>query len=270
MRIYLFILVAVFCFTSCKKSALPIQESFIRIDSINRGYLLGEDNMQAGVNYNLQPDFFLFRYDEQNNFKVRVGGFLTNYFSSGNYKVFISLIYDTVIYKNNTVDLITKSSTINLSINPNTRVYTFVKGKIQMKVAYHTNSSLENDTTLYYYQPNQVLYRVVEKYSGFYTNKTFSFNSAGNLDSVSGKTYSTADNTLLSTTVEKFGNYDNSTNPLKNFGIWDETFYRSLTKNNFRSYCYEKRNVIGNYIEGTRNFKFDLQYDNNGYVDFTK
>ena len=177
-------------------------------------------------------------------------------------------LYDTVVYSKNKIELITKSSNANLPVNENRRTFTFANGKIQMKVAY--TSAQENDSTLYFYRPDHLLDKVVEKYSGQYTIKSFSFNSSGNLDSVSGKTYYTVDSTLLSTTQENFGNYDSSPNPLTGFGIWDETFYRSLTKNNFRSYHFEKRNVPGNYIEQTADFKFNLQYDSNGVVDFAK
>ncbi len=57
-RVCLFILAAVFCLTSCKKRELPVHEPVIKIDSINRGYLLGADNMQAGVNADLSPEYF--------------------------------------------------------------------------------------------------------------------------------------------------------------------------------------------------------------------
>lgn len=59
-RVCLFILAAVFCLTSCKKRELPVHEPVIKIDSINRGYLLGADNMQAGVNADLSAEYFFF------------------------------------------------------------------------------------------------------------------------------------------------------------------------------------------------------------------
>ena len=33
-----------------------------------------------------------------------------------------------------------------------------------------------------------------------------------------------------------FSNYDNAENPLKELGIFDEVFIRSLSKNNYRKY----------------------------------
>jgi hypothetical protein len=267
-RVCIFISVAVLCLTSCKKHELPIQQPVIKIDSINRGYLLGKDNMHTGVNIDLKPECFCFKYDGQNNFKVRTGGFLTNHYSTGSYLVFMPDLYDTVEYSKNKIDLIRKSGYPGIAVNENRRTYIFANGKIQMKIAY--TSAQETDTTLYFYGTDQLLDKVVEKFGGQYTIKNFSFNSSGNLDSISGKTYYSIDNTLLSTTQETFGNYDSSTNPLKGFGIWDETFYRSLTKNNFRSYHFETRNVPGNYIEQRGDFKFNLQYDSNGVVDFAK
>lgn len=179
-------------------------------------------------------------------------------------------LYDTVVYSDNEIELITKSNNAYIPLNENRRTYTFANGKIQMKVAYTANSTPENDTTLYFYGTDQVLDKVIEKHGDQYTIKIFSFNSSGNLDSVSGKTSYAIDSTLLSTMQEKFRNYDSSPNPLRGFGLWDETFYRSLTKNNFRSYNFEKRNVPGNYIEQTGDFKFNLYYDNEGAVDFAK
>lgn len=269
MRIYFFITVVVFCFTSCRKHELPVQEPFFKIDSINRSYLLGIANIHAGYNP-WAPVSFLFKYDNQNNFKVRVGGFIIDHYSTGTVTDFITEIYDTVIYSNNTVELITKSSVSGLSVAANRRVYTLANNKIQMKVAYATTSPQQNDTTLYYYHSNKTIDKLVEKHYGYFIIKTFAFNNSGNLDYVSGKTYSSWDNTLVSSTEEMFGNYDSSINPLIRFGIWDETYYRSLTVNNFRSYSYEKKDEVTNTVLETRNIRFNLQYNNQGVVDFSK
>ncbi|OYX26246.1 MAG: hypothetical protein B7Z06_05990, partial [Flavobacteriales bacterium 32-35-8] len=50
--------------------------------------------------------------------------------------------------------------------------------------------------------------------------------------------------------VEIFGNYDNESNPTKNLFMFDETFKRSLSKNNYASY----RNSVYTYsIDGVLN-----------------
>lgn len=269
MRNYFLIIVPAFFFMSCRKSGLTMPEPKFRIDSINRGLLLGTTNIHTGYNPFGSTDAFVFNYDNRKNFRSRIGGFFNVVYSGGSSGFFSPEVYDTVIYRNNTIEVTTHSRN-GFYVDPNKRLYTLSNGKIQMKIAYASDLTQRNDTAFFYYRANQNLDRMVEKSSGIYTVSNFSFNSAGNLDSVSAKTYRTGDNTLLWTIAEKFGDYDNSMNPLKYFGIWDETFYRSLTINNFRSYHFQKTYGTNTSVSEYGDFKFNLQYDSKGMVDFTK
>ena len=269
MRNYLLIIVLGFFFIACRKSGLTMPEPKFKIDSINRALLLGTANIHSGYNPFGSTDAFVFNYDNRKNFRSRIGGFFNVVYSGGSSGIFSPDVYDTVIYRNNTIEVSTHSRN-GFYVDPNKRRYTLSNSKIQLKITYASDLTQGNDTAFFYYGTNQNLDKVVEKFSGSYTISTFSFNSLGNLDSVLSKTYRTGDNTLLWTIAGKFGDYDNSINPLKYFGIWDETFYRSLTRNNFRSYHYQKTYGTSIFVSEYGDFKFHLQYDSKGMVDFTK
>jgi hypothetical protein len=87
----------------------------------------------------------------------------------------------------------------------------------------------------------------------------------GNLTRVEGTQTDVFNN--RSTTLELFSEYDAAPNPTKGLRIFDEVFYRSLSKNNFRKYSYEGRNSAG-YVFATRNSSWELTYDNEGVPVF--
>lgn len=72
---------------------------------------------------------------------------------------------------------------------------------------------------------------------------------------------------MQSKVVEEFSNYDSAINPIKNLSLFEETFYRSLTNNNFRKYERKEYDVDNNLI--LFSFKnWTLIYDESGKVKF--
>lgn len=67
--------------------------------------------------------------------------------------------------------------------------------------------------------------------------------------------------------MEHFSEYDNAENPLKNLVIFEETFYRALSKNNFKRYDRKEYNSADE-LTGTSFRTWTLQYDSNGKVKF--
>lgn len=64
--------------------------------------------------------------------------------------------------------------------------------------------------------------------------------------------------------IRQFENYDNSGNPFKRFTLLDEYFYRSLSKNNFRSYREEVYRFDELISRKTQEWTFN--YDANGQI----
>jgi hypothetical protein len=89
------------------------------------------------------------------------------------------------------------------------------------------------------------------------------FNSRGNLDSV--VTYGSFSKKRK--IVEIFKGYDNSPNPLKNSFIFKETFYRSLSRNNYTEYIKKDYTFSISTVK-TSNVKWKLSYGLNGYPTF--
>lgn len=88
----------------------------------------------------------------------------------------------------------------------------------------------------------------------FYDNSLYYYNQKDNLDSIITirQTYDDLDRKLIpiQKIVEVFSNYDNASNPTKNLFMFEETFKRSLSKNNYASY----RNSVYTYsIDGVLN-----------------
>ena len=70
--------------------------------------------------------------------------------------------------------------------------------------------------------------------------------------------------------VETFSNYDNSNNPLKSLFIFEETFKRSLSKNNYRTYKKDEYYFIDEIVIPSSSFQVShiLKYDMNGRIRF--
>ena len=106
-----------------------------------------------------------------------------------------------------------------------------------------------NDSLVFEYK-GDVLHEVTHLEKGPWKKHRYYFNSSGNLDSIvtrygSLKTnsenkpyyiYNRDNETSKIRDIQVFSNYDNAENPLKELGIFDEVFIRSLSKNNYRKY----------------------------------
>lgn len=72
---------------------------------------------------------------------------------------------------------------------------------------------------------------------------------------------------MILKTVEIFSEYDNAENPLKNLVIFEETFFRALSKKNFKRYDKKEYNAVNELI-GASFTTWTLLYDSNGKVKF--
>lgn len=70
--------------------------------------------------------------------------------------------------------------------------------------------------------------------------------------------------------VEAYSNYDNSNNPLKSLFIFEETFKRSLSKNNYGTYKKEEYYFIDETVILTSSYQEShiLKYDKQGNIRF--
>lgn len=238
------------------------------------------------IEYNPQSYFFIYmnypgmslnmdlenlvkiNYNSENKIIKRIGGILYLSQNSGSSSMFTDQIYDDVSYINNEIHIIRKTSSINYSI------YSFERklildnqNRIIKKITYQQNGNPTNETINYSYN-NLGLINESNKgnINEFNQITKYYFNQNKNLDSiVTKKQYQ--NEPYYSKEKEIFSNYDNASNPLKKLILFEETFNRALSKNNFRRYdkiTYDSNNNI----TGSEYFNYNLQYDNLGNVRF--
>ena len=133
--------------------------------------------------------------------------------------------------------------------------------------------SIPNDTIKYFYQGNLLIRTEYHRYR-MYKKSLIYYNAQKNVDSIVTITPTNYnghlpifDPTNKMRTVEQFENYDTSQNPMKQFGIFEETFHRSLSKNNYRKYTstqYDSNGTNNGY--DTKEWEFIYQ---NGQVNFS-
>jgi hypothetical protein len=113
-------------------------------------------------------------------------------------------------------------------------------------------------------------------YNNLLFEKLFYYNS-NNISSIVTKYYDYYDNGTTITQqytykeIETFGDYDNAPNPFGKFVIFDETFKRSLSANNYRTYNYQKYlyPLTSNQLINSSSIDYNLDYDSSGNVIFT-
>lgn len=190
---------------------------------------------------------------------------------------FIKEIYDTLIYKNNQITILTKESpNSQVNIAANQKDIFLENGKIIKTIQYYEFGDKENYTVYFTYTNNKLSKKI-----GYLNNKLnfqsdFYFNSDNNLDSIVSRTskYNRLTNTIeidlnsKRRIKEVFENYDKYSNQLKQFYVFDETFNRSLSMNNYTKsnyYFYDENGEVLNEWHIVYNLKYE-----NGNVDFCK
>lgn len=126
----------------------------------------------------------------------------------------------------------------------------------------------QRDTILFSYHPSGNLLSTIERQWLEYTGQfaligTFSkiyFFESGNLAKIEGENLYGAG--LKLSILETFENFDNAPNPLKRMIIFDDIFYRALSKNNFTTYTYKETDENGRAIT-SRSVK-EFNYNENG------
>jgi hypothetical protein len=256
---------------ACHKSSSNPTDPIYKFDSIPRGNLTGFTNLFTGIGATY-PETFYYKY-AGDKFSLRIGGFAHFAYSGGYNSVFTSLRYDTVIYGAGNIRVVAGSTGYGVLYGQVDTIYFAVSNNKPQTKIYYDPVAQAYDTTIFYYSSNQKLTRTVENYNGTVYEKIYDYNQSGNLETISGTIIARSDGSLQYTSKEAFGNYDSTRNPLKDYWLWDESFLRSLSENNFRSYQYRKWDAMGiiaySGIRDSLDLTWHFQY-NNGLVDYSK
>jgi len=237
-------------------------EDEIMIDSYVFIYMLYPSGIQFSYN---MDNLVKIEYNNQNEIIKRKGSIIpVNPATGFNYR-FTDKIYDTVLRYPNMVIIKRKITDSQLNIDEFKRTIVFDQDdKIKYKI-------IENDTIDYEYNTNGKLIKTKSRNQHKPNESTFYYNTSQNLDSVVTKKFgysSTSGIFLRTKTIETFEEYDHTENPLKKLIIFKETFYRSLSENNFSSYKKKVFNAYNNNLMEQEERNWDFIYDENGNIQY--
>ncbi|HSD14772.1 MAG TPA: hypothetical protein VLB74_09000 [Flavobacterium sp.] len=263
--IYCFILIPVFY--SCNDDDNVALESDNRMSSYNMEY----------TDYPFVYDDPLVDNDEivnllytNNKLVKRQGGLLNVSANTGVIGLYHPNVYDTIIYTPNRI--ITYNKIIpfggSTDIVPNKREINYLDGRIINKV-YHKNENdglANNDTIRFEYNGNKIVRTYKGRNNYVSRESLYYYNSNQNLDSIITKEYENYN--LVYKMKETFENYDNAVNPFQNLTFFDDTFKRSLSRNNFRKYTKSEINLVLNETHGTYVKIYNLTYNPEGLPIF--
>jgi hypothetical protein len=208
-------------------------------------------------------------FDDERNIIKKSGGLVPAPYFIGFDYLFIAGIYDELPYGNDVITIQRKEGPSNRDL-PYTK-YIYFKGDRILRIVVKNSG---NEVIMYpHYNASGLIYKTVEttwrnvngKLIYLTTMVKEMFYAGGNLIRIEGTLTGVFDNGA--TTLELFSEYDTAPNPTIGLRIFDEVFYRSLSKNNFRKYSYERRNSSG-YVSEKRNRSWEFAYDNDGVPVF--
>lgn len=221
------------------------------------------------------PDYnFYFEYDNAEKLTKKIGGFLSTSGSTGFGGIFSTEIYTNLLYQGDNVTVEDFSSSTNFTVPKNSKYFKLNSSNLiaeketpdplsnyryRKEFFYYKNGRLDEiKTTLPNAQydptdPNDY----IETYS-----EKFYYDSVGNLTETEYFELHNGINTE-NKRIRYFENYDSSTNPFRKFTLLDEYFYRSLSKNNFRSY---KEVKIWYGITNVSQQSWEFNYDSKGNI----
>lgn len=210
----------------------------------------------------------LVKIDYDADFKIikRTGSYSAFDPASGFSYIFTDQLFDELSYSGNEILIEQKTSSAFAIAKFERKLFLDGLNRIYKKAVYREFDFPSRDTTYYHYSTAG---KLTESNKGaadqYHEVAKFYYNPINNLDSIVTRKYYQTN--LQSKTVEVFSDYDAADNPLKNLVLFEETFYRSLSRTNFRK--YEIKNYDADNNPTGYSFKnFALIYDASGKVKF--
>lgn len=241
-------------------------------------YPLGESSDFTYVNVNIgsttKSDTIFIEYYKDKIIK-RIGWYHEGHASTGFFSIFSKDVYDTLIYTNNQLTILTKSKSPSISgVAAYKKVIYYKNGRISKTVQSYQYTYDRDITVDYTYTNNLLTKKIGYRGTDLYFQSDLYYNNNSNLDSIitreSRYNFDTEtreiDFSSPNRTKETFENYDNNKNPLSSFIVFDETFNRALSANNYKKYNYYYF-VTDDRIMNDWHFTYNFQYDH-GFINF--
>lgn len=248
-------LIALLTFLSCSDDDgnIPPGDNF---NIANYHGFYGQYDIQLSPN-TTQDDLINFEYDQFNRITKRTGDVVYASPNSGIEGYLHNMLYTSLTYSGNNIYLERKISPngnfTTVAENETTIVLDFNNRMIQ-KITFEAElgSTPKRDTTNYTYENDKLISYIKtsnfvgSSWSTRYFEESNLYYTNDNLDSI--VTVSSRKSTdELYTVFEKketqvFEGYDSAQNPFRKLQIFEETFNRSLSKNNFTGYSKKSSN----------------------------
>ncbi|GEP97788.1 hypothetical protein CCY01nite_40480 [Chitinophaga cymbidii] len=234
------------------------------LDSIRSIYMISD---AAGILYNPGVSSSAYFSYQGNRITRRNGGTLPVPNVSGVAGIYSQEVYDTVLYQGNRIILETHTR-LNVTVPVNKRELILENGRIVKKI-YFSNLSDHKDTAFYFYDAANRISRKELRNSDRTLTQVFTFDQQGNLQSIRSTLQINGQAKPNFVEDESFQHYDNRPNSLKGYWMWDDLYYRSLSRNNFSKYDFLKtyESMNGQSMEAGGN-EWTLVPHANGYIDY--
>jgi hypothetical protein len=232
----------------------------------NVGYMDYVDGMMLVPNESV-----LVTFEYSNNRLVkRSGGAATYPTVTGIGYFFSQGVYDELEYRDTELIISTWDIQNESRVLKNKVILTFNRlGQLISKT--HNDPSFGQINSFYDYRDG-LLFKSTTNNSGVNKVSEYFFNKAQNLDSIVTKRFYQSTDIPFNKEVRIFEDFDQAVNPLRKLIVFDETFNRALSKNNYSKLIvktyqanYEKQLLL----VGERYVKWNLKYDINNVPDFS-
>lgn len=255
------ILMLSFLLASCSDDPEPIQP----LQSYDISYMFYAESIVP------HPDKLVtIEFSPSGKVVKRVGGLLGLNPASGYLYQFTEDIYDEATVDGNCTILTEKENIDDFELSdPNERKIFFDGDKIDFiaRRSAQPGDYIRYDSTFFVYEGNRIDKTVrrnwVEDVTGVYFNyeevKYFTYYRE-NVVKIQGSRRSYT-GTVTMTTLETFDQFDQAPNPTKALILFDEVFYRSLSKNNFSEYRFQRWNRFDVLVD-SYTLAWDLHYVN--------
>lgn len=231
-----------------------------------------------------------FQYNSEGKIIKRIGDLLYISPNAGTSPIISDSLFTDLIYYDNKIKLTKGTSYLGSTTLENESIITLdSQHKILEKAnRYQINSGqIILDTIRFNYDSNNKLISYIKTSTQYYSNhnvrnfeeSTLYYNTNANVDSIVSISYIKLSDVsyteLISKKTRIFENYDTSSNPFKKTRIFEETFYRSLSNNNYRkftektrNYSYPNHDYYADPVMGPTTinnwWNWDFSYDSNG------
>lgn len=183
-------------------------------------------------------------------------------------------IYTPVVYEEDKITITKEFATLGYSSDYKKEIF-LNNNQIEKIVKYDQSQIFGADTTFVYYENGRIS-KTIKRLNTPLNESKYFYNTNNNLDSIVMRYYkiNPVNNSLYIDYNSKirevivFSNYDNLYNPFKKLIIFDESYFRALSENNYAKISYQGYDSDGNvYLTRVKNWTFIL---NNGEVDFSQ